>query len=43
MNLCLEIAATVEPCEGKALASSDDQSACIKRRGLRDQFLTQLH
>ena len=24
-------------------ASSDDQSACIKRRCLRDQLLTQLH
>ena len=40
MNLCLEIVGTVEPCEGNALASSDDQSACIKRPCLRDQFLT---
>ena len=32
-NLCLEIAGTVEPCEGKALVlSSDDQSACIIKR-----------
>ena len=32
-NSCLEIAGTVEPCEGKALViSSDDQSACIIKR-----------
>ena len=33
----------VEPRKGKAVASRDDQSACIKRPCIRDQFLTQLH